>query len=140
MRAAIREISRPSAARLLEGTPEAKECTDRTRLSRALRRTDMLMAGYVDDELICIFGVIPPTLLSDEAYLWSYTFPSVKKFSFMFIRHSQLVIEELSKHYPIIKGETDRYNKNSIRWLKWLGAKFGPPHDGYLPFVIERAK
>ena len=120
--AAIQGISKSQAIEILKHTKEGKKF-DKTVWSRYVKSTDCLMAGYADEELLCIFGVIPPTLLSDEAYMWSYTFPSVSKFSFMFIRHSQLVIEKMLKHYPVIKGHAAVGDRRARRWLEWLGAK-----------------
>ena len=29
-------------------------------------------AGFVDDDFICCWGLVPPTFLSNEAYLWMW--------------------------------------------------------------------
>lgn len=95
-----------------------------------------LWIGSVEEKLICAWGLVPPTLLADEAYLWLFSTPSVSEHKFVFVRYSQRVIEEMLKIYPKIVGVTAINAKDSIRWLKWLGAKFGEPQDAYLPFTI----
>jgi hypothetical protein len=43
------------------------------------------------------------------------------------------------QRYPTIVGNCIVGEYKSIRWLKWLGAKFGRPEGNKVPFVI-RAK
>jgi hypothetical protein len=97
-----------------------------------------IWAGFVDDILACIWGVIPPTMMSNQAYLWLYTTDVVKEHQFLLVRHSQRVIEELLKEYPSIVGHVIVGSDKSFRWLKWLGAKFGEPQGTAVPFRISR--
>lgn len=53
--------------------------------------------GLIDDHLACIWGLIPPTLMSNQAYLWLYTTDVIKEHQFILVRHSQLVMEEILK-------------------------------------------
>jgi hypothetical protein len=43
------------------------------------------------------------------------------------------------RRYKVIVGNCIVGEDKSIRWLKWLGAKFGKPEGNKVPFVI-RAK
>src|SRR5262245_24568769 len=97
-----------------------------------------IWAGYIDDELACIWGVVPPSLMSFQAYLWLYTTDVIKEHQFVLVRHSQMVIEELLKDYTSIVGHAIVGSDKSIRWLKWLGAKFGEPQGSGIPFRISR--
>jgi hypothetical protein len=97
-----------------------------------------IWAGFIDDELACIWGVIPPTLMSTQAYLWLYTTDVIEEHQFVLVRHSQMVVEEILKEYPSIVGHATLGSGKSIRWLKWLGAKFGPPMGTGIPFRITR--
>ena len=103
-----------------------------------LTMSTMIWTGYINDKLACIWGVIPPTLLSNQAYLWLYTTDVIKEHSFLLVRHSQRVIDELLDQYPNIVGHALVGSDKSIRWLKWLGAKFGPPMGTGIPFRITR--
>lgn len=93
--------------------------------------------GYVGDQLICCWGLIPPSLLSDQAYLWMHTTPEVKDHQFLLVRHSQRVIEGVLSRYTRITGHCVIGETNSIRWLRWLGAEFAEPDSGLLPFIIR---
>lgn len=95
-----------------------------------------LWVGRIEGKLTCAWGLVPPSLLADEAYLWLYTTPAVEEHKFLFVRYSQRVMEEMLKIYPKIVGVTAIEARYSIRWLKWLGAKFGEPQGKYLPFQI----
>lgn len=95
-----------------------------------------LWVGRINDKVVCAWGLVPPTLLADEAYLWLYSTPAVADHKFLFVRYSQRVIEEMLKLYPTIVGVTAIGAGDSIRWLKWLGAKFGEPVGKYIPFRI----
>lgn len=99
-----------------------------------------IWVGLIDEQVACIWGLIPPTLMSNQAYLWLYTTDVIKEHQFILVRHSQLVMEEILKRYKsvcghVIVGDGD---SKSVRWLKWLGAKFGEPEGRGVPFRITR--
>lgn len=95
--------------------------------------------GLIDGDLACMWGLIPPTILSSTAWLWLVTTEIVAENKFLFVRNSQRWIEEALKIYPEIIGDCIVGNDPAIRWLKWLGAEFQAPVDGRIPFMI-RAK
>src|SRR5262245_35698869 len=94
-------------------------------MARAGRNSSRLWAGSVDDEVVCYFGLIPPTLMSDTAYLWLYTTPALREYTFSFIRYSQMAVQEMLREYPRIVGHGRAGDEKSLRWLKFIGAKFG---------------
>lgn len=95
--------------------------------------------GIVNDRLLCVWGLIPPTLLSDQAYLWLITTEAAAEHEFVLVRQSQIEIKKMLTKYPRIVGHCEATSPRSIRWLKWLGAVFGDPVDRLIPFVIRRA-
>lgn len=92
----------------------------------------------VDSGLLCIWGLIPPSFLSNQAYLWLYTTDLLEEHQFILVRHSQLVVEQCLEEYSSICGHVLANNSKAIRWLKWLGAKFGYPQGMGIPFRITR--
>jgi hypothetical protein len=96
-----------------------------------------LWIGLFDGVPVCAWGLVPPSLISDRAYLWLYCTEGVERNKFMFIRWSQRVMDELKQMYPKIHGVCEVSNPRAIRWMKLLGAEFSYPHDGIAPFVIE---
>ena len=99
-----------------------------------------IWVGLIDGQLACIWGLIPPTLLSNQAYLWLYTTDIIKEHQFVLVRHSQLVMEEILRRYESVVGHVimGKGDSKSVRWLKWLGAKFGEPDVRGVPFRITR--
>jgi hypothetical protein len=132
----IEQITLQEAERLVR-TIRFDEYSKKTMDFCLLMSTGM-WAGFIDGELACIWGVIPPTLMSNQAYLWLYTTDVIKEHQFILIRHSQRVMEEILKEYSSVVGHAIIGSDKSIRWLKWLGAEFGPPQGIALPFRITR--
>jgi len=95
-------------------------------------------AGFVDDDFVCCWGLVPPTFLSDEAYLWMWTFGPLAH-QFLFIRHSQIQVKKFLSRYDSIRGHCKLNAHSAQRWLRWLGAKFSEPVNGTRPFVINRS-
>lgn len=94
--------------------------------------------GIVEGEIACIWGIIPPTLLSDRCYLWLFTTKALIGNEFRFIRCTQRWVEELLKEYPMIVGHVRVGQDRSIRWLKWLGAVMEEPEGFLIPFAIRK--
>jgi len=86
-----------------------------------------LWVGYVDGVPVCAWGLVPPSILSDRAYLWLFASERVDEHKFLFVRYSQRVMEHLKGLYPVLYGTCDLCNPRAIRWLQWLGAEFDPP-------------
>lgn len=102
------------------------------------------MAGYANGELVCIFGVATPFILTDQGTPWCLFTPNVEKYRHLFLRQSKPYVELMLEHYKTLFNFVDCRNTLAIRWLKWLGFKFGEPVPygvqglDFYPFVLER--
>lgn len=132
----IQQVSNYQAQELIKGI-ELDDVGQQT-MDFCLLMSTVIWAGFINNKLACIWGVIPPSLMSHQAYLWLYTTDVINGHEFVLVRHSQRVIEEILKEYPSIVGHALMGADKSIRWLKWLGAKFGPPQGTGIPFRISR--
>lgn len=103
-----------------------------------MNASTIVWGGIANGELLCLWGLMPPSLLSDQAYLWLYIVRDISDYEFVFVRHSQRAIEEALRHFPTITGHCKVDAEQSIRWIKWLGGRFGEPDGGLVPFVIRR--
>lgn len=111
---------------------------ERRIVDRRLRNTLPIHAGFFDNKFAAMWGVIPPTISSNQAYIWVYTTEAIIGHEFLFIRHSQRMVEDLLKTYETIVGITQVGEDRSMRWLRLLGAEYGEPENGHIPFVIRR--
>lgn len=93
--------------------------------------------GQVDGKVACVWGLIPGTILSEAAYLWLLTTDILVENQFLFIRHSQRMIEAMLRIYPVITGHVLSGEDRSMRWIKWLGAEFLKPEGLKVPFIIK---
>lgn len=61
-----------------------------------------------------------------------------------FIKESTALINRWVELYGTLENTVATFNKNAIRWLKWLGAEFSEPHKingtEYVNFKIKRKK
>src|SRR5258708_12207330 len=96
-----------------------------------------LWIGQVDGKMVCAWGLVPPSLLAEEAYLWLYSTPEVADHKFVFVRYSQLVMKEMLRIYPRIVGVTDIKSTNSTPCLTCLRANFVHNSAPHTPFSIE---
>lgn len=94
-------------------------------------------SGHVDGEMVACWGVIPPSFLSEEAYIWMWNMPL--KHPLIVARHSREVISTLLDLWPVLKGHCEAANPQSQRWLSWLGADFVANQGDLVRFEIRRA-
>lgn len=136
----IQSTDKAEVFRLISSTSSVNlEAGERKILESFMGLSSHIWIGLVDKKLICFWGLNPPTLLSDCAYLWMYTTPALDEHMFVFVRQSQIAIEKMLAEYQLIGGHAAVGNSRAIRWLKWLGAEFGEPVGKLIPFYI-RAK
>lgn len=101
--------------------------------------TEHVFVGYIKGDIACIYGLHPPTILSNRAHIWLITTDTVEDNKFIFIRHSQLVIEFALKAYTDIYGETHVKDKGAFRWIRWLGGVYAKgPIGMFVPFHINQ--
>ena len=110
---------------------------DHETMHRIMHNSSRVWMGKKDGQVLAAWGLVPPSLMSDIAYLWLFTTPHLRGHEFIFIRYSQRAIREMLEEFPVIVGHTRINNRKAIQWLRWLGAKYGEPQGDFLPFTIE---
>lgn len=86
-----------------------------------------------DREPAAVLGVIVNTVLSQEAYVWSYSWPIVARYKKTFMRISRRFVASLLHDWPMLYG----LDKGQSVWLRHLGATSGPDWQGHKTFVIR---
>lgn len=130
------EVEALTKAQLRSMLPPMNEADTRT-FDECIASTGEQFAGMISGKLVCVWGLCPPTVLSNRAYLWLYVLGDIEAHKFLFVRHSQRVIETALRDYDVIYGVTDVRNTSAIRWIKWLGAIYSQPDGLLAPFTIR---
>lgn len=138
MRVHVGELERQEAKRVICSTVKLSPHEERV-FAYCISMSESLWLGSVDNKFACAWGLIPPSLMSYQAYLWLFTDNIIKGHEFLFVRHSQVQVQEMLKRYPTIVGHTDSQSTKTMRWLKWLGATFGEPTGKLVPFTIRKS-
>lgn len=123
---------------IVQRSPEATGSEGELALANWLDNSEETWFGLVDGRIACVWGLVPPTIISDTAYLWLLTTDIVAEHKFLFIRHSQVAIEDALKRYPRIVGHVAHGNRAARRWLQWLGAEIGESDGKAHPFIIRK--
>lgn len=90
-------------------------------LSAAKLANEILVVMY-EDGPICYLGIVPPTILSDNAYIWMISTPYGEAHPYIFGRYGKKIMETILQKYRVIFG--DCFSPKSVRWLKRIGAEF----------------
>ena len=77
--------------------------------------------GLVNDELVCMWGVCPISLLSGSGSPWMLGTDLIKEKQRIFLRRSKPWLDDIRKDYRYLENFVDARNTLSIKWLKWLG-------------------
>lgn len=135
----IQRATKQQILSIVEGLSDPKFNDDHIAFFRkAIRNASNLWLGFIDGKLVCTWGLVPPSLLSNNAYLWLYTTGAIERHEFTFVRQSQIAVKEMLQRYPVIVGHALVGNDRGIRWLKWLGAEFQEGKGEAVVFVIRR--
>jgi hypothetical protein len=127
MNATVRRIEAHEVAAL---PIEPDELAD---IVRASGLSDPILRGDYDGHLLVVLGFIPPTILSDDTYLWMYSAPVVRQYPMVVGRWGYRVVAAAFHRYTRIVGHC---NRDSAHWLRRMGAEVtvGP---GGLVFKLE---
>lgn len=123
---------------IVSRSPVADRPDARHLMMQGLRSSAACWVGTVDERIACVWGLLAPTLLSNRAYLWLLTTDLVDQHPFLFVRHSQRIVEGILEHFEVITGDCLVTQTRSIRWIRWLGGKFGEPKRQWVPFEIRK--
>ena len=97
-------------------------------LVKAVESSGICSTWLVNNEIICMFGVVRYTMLSDKASIWMLGTDLLPDHSTHFLRGCGPEFIRLSQGFVRLDNWCDARNKVTLRWLKWLG------------FTIEEAK
>lgn len=138
MTVTVAKVSQKELSKIVGALTTLTDIEQKT-FGKYLLASSSMWTGFYNDELVCCWGLVSPTLISDQAYLWLYTTPALAGREFMFVRHSQIEIRKMLEKHPKITGYATVGADSSIKWLRWLGADFsGEPQGNFIPFSIRK--
>jgi len=77
--------------------------------------------GMADGEPVCVFGVVPASILGGIGIPWMLGSDGVVKHQRAFLRRNKRYVEAMLEMYPLLINFVDARNTIAIRWLRWLG-------------------
>lgn len=107
-------------------------------LVESVEKSAKAWAGLADGRLVCLFGVVPLSLVGVTGIPWLLGSDEVCTFSRQFLRRNKAYVAEMLADYPVLANVVDARNAVSIRWLRWLGFKMGEPRVmgvAQVPFI-----
>ena len=99
--------------------------------------TEALERSY-EDSVLCLtieyqgrpigmFGIVPFTLEGRKACVWLLGTNDLSKVNRKLVRRSKEFIDIMLSYYPYLTNFVSCSNDDSVRWLKFCGAKFYTP-------------
>lgn len=83
--------------------------------------------GLIDDEIACLFGVVPQSLMGGSGYVWMLATPLIEQHQILFLRRCRPVVKRMMSNFTYLHNYVDERNTSAIRWLQWLGFTMGEP-------------
>ena len=90
-------------------------------LIHGFKKSDRCMTLMVDGIPAAIFGITPMGMLSGKGSPWLLGTEDIFKVSRKFLKGSKGIVQEWADRYKLLLNYVDVRNKQSIRWLEWLG-------------------
>ena len=138
MKVAVEQLTKPEISKLVADSIAMGLSPGAIALfNTCIMRSTSMWVGFIEEKLACVYGLVPPTLLSEQAYLWLHTTEALVGHEFLFVRRSQIAVAEMLAVHPVIVGHAELHNSRGIRWIKWLGGVFGDPDGRLIPFTIR---
>lgn len=81
-----------------------------------------------DDKVLAMFGVVP-VRFEQGHMIWLLGTHRLERYKKRFVRQSKDILEEWQRDYGVLYNFVHEDNRQTVRWLKWLGASFGEPYE-----------
>jgi hypothetical protein len=116
MNVEIYQISFEQYAQMTEGM-EGREI-----LLSAAKLASEIIIGKFGDEILAYIGLVPPTLVSDQAYMWMLTTSAGEAHPILLARYGAGVVDTALAKYRVLFGHC--FEPKSAYWLRYMGAEF----------------
>ena len=96
-------------------------------LIRAYNVSSKCWSLVINDQVACIFGVAPVSIIGSIGSPWMIGTDLIVKKPKHFLRKCQSSVLEMNEAYDTLINYVDSRNHYAITWLSWLGFKLGEP-------------
>lgn len=106
--------------------------------------SDYASVAVCDDEPFAMIGLVKRDILTGSGVVWLLGSNAAFKYRREFLTRSASMINEMLTICPRLCNMVHGRNKDSIRWLKWLGftieepVEHGPDNELFHRFHLER--
>ncbi len=83
-------------------------------------------AGLIEGEVVALFGVRRPSLVSRRGIPWLLTGDAVERHPLAFVKASRGVLACWRQDYAALGNWVDARHAKALRWLAWLGFTIHP--------------
>lgn len=105
---------------------------------KVVKGSNEIIAGYVDETLVCLVGVIPASILADSATVWLLATEHIGKHSFLFFRYGRIWLKTIRDKYHNIYCVCHHNTKLGDRWLTILGFSCISAAETYNIYKLRR--
>lgn len=91
---------------------------------RSTAHSLLCWSAFAGDQLVCIFGASPVSIVSGIGSPWMLGTPALDRHSRVLVRVTPGYIAQMLKAFPHLVNFVHADNKTSMRWLKRLGFSF----------------
>jgi hypothetical protein len=113
----VQNIRKPDLAELWASCLQTPDVVAR----KGLERSEVVMTGMIDDEPVCVWGVVKESMLFNAGTPWMIGSKALDRNATKFLRHCRPEVMKLLDNYDILENYVDARNRRSIQWLRWLG-------------------
>ena len=102
-------------------------------LITSVRASMMPMAGLVNGEVVCLFGVGSVGMFATSGAPWLLGSIALDRRRFTLIKMARQWIDYQLSIYPLLENWVDARNNKSIKLVRWLGFEIDDPK----PFGVD---
>lgn len=96
-------------------------------LRYGLEHSSHAWTGLIDCEPVCMFGVVPASLLGGSGVPWLIGTDALVAQQILFLRHCRPHLARMQRLYQHLQNFVAADNTAAVRWLEWMGFTMHEP-------------
>ena len=99
-------------------------------LTDSIMRSGIVHAGELAGRPVCVFGVVPVSLLGGTGWVWFMTTEALLRHPITLVKGVRRHVQRLHETFPRLIGKIDSRHTSTMRWMRMLGGVIGGPVAG----------